>query len=170
MNAMKKMLLLLLVLSSFHCLSQQSLQDLLDRYNTRSVPYISVTELRMLQMNDSITILDAREPEEFQVSHIPNSIFIGFSNFDEEQMLQQLPNTDTRIVVYCSLGIRSEQISEKLKKAGYTQVENLYGGIFEWMNANYPVVDETGEETEDIHGFSKHWSQWLEHGNIILKN
>jgi len=33
--------------------------------------------------------------------------------------------------VYCSLGIRSEVIAKKLKKAGYTNVFNLYGGIFE---------------------------------------
>ena len=49
---------------------QKPLDELLKQYNSHSVPYISVDELRMFQMNDTVTILDAREPEEFKVSHI----------------------------------------------------------------------------------------------------
>jgi 3-mercaptopyruvate sulfurtransferase SseA len=62
------------------------------------------------------------------------------------------------------VGIRSETISEKLKKAGYTDVHNLYGGIFEWKNKDYPVVDSEGKETENVHAYSKVWGKWLNKG------
>ena len=166
MNYFLYFFLFLLPLTGF---SQQSLHDLLQQYNTRSVPYISIEELRMLQMKDSVLILDAREKEEFDVSHLKSAKYVGFSKFSEKNITNEVTDKDTPIVVYCSLGIRSEQISEKLKKAGFTHVENLYGGIFEWKNKNYPVVNNQGKNTDSIHGFSKNWSKWLHNGTIIFK-
>ena len=40
-------------------------------------------------------------------------------------------------------------------------MSNLYGGIFEWKNNDFTVVDTNEEPTEDVHTFSKEWSQWL---------
>jgi 3-mercaptopyruvate sulfurtransferase SseA len=71
------------------------------------------------------------------------------------------------IVVYCSLGVRSEDIAEQLKKEGYTNVYNLFGGIFEWKNSNHKVYDNKEEPTENVHAFSKKWSKWLLKGNKI---
>ena len=146
---------------------QESLDKLLNRYNTHSIPYISVEELRMFKKNDSVVILDAREPEEFEVSHLKSSINIGFDDFSSEEKQLQKINKDSQIIVYCSVGIRSEKIGEKLKEAGFTNVRNLYGGIFEWKNRGYPVIDSTGTETENVHVFSKQWSKWLNNGNPV---
>ncbi|PVW17332.1 rhodanese-like domain-containing protein [Marixanthomonas spongiae] len=167
---MKHLLYFFLLLISISGFSQQrSLEDLLQQYNTRSIPYISVEELRMKQMNDSVVILDAREQKEYNVSHIASAKYVGFSKFSIDSVANRIPNKNTPIVVYCSLGIRSEEISEKLKKAGYTNIENLYGGIFEWKNKDYPTVNNQGKETDSIHGFSKNWSKWLDKGPIIIK-
>lgn len=70
----------------------------------------------MLQMNDSVVILDAREPQEFNVSHIVSAKNIGFNNFSSEEKQLQRLKKNAPIIVYCSVGIRSEQIGEKLKK------------------------------------------------------
>lgn len=144
--------------------AQKTLDDLLQLYNTRSVPYISVEELRMLQLNEDIVILDARETNEFETSHIATSQCVGFDQFSAEAVSKKIKDKNTPIVVYCSLGIRSEQVGEKLKKAGYTNVQNLYGGIFEWKNKEYPVLDLSEKETDSIHTFSKLWSKWLLNG------
>ncbi len=165
---MKFLVSIAFLLTTLQGVGQTALQELLERYNTRSVPYISVEELRMFQQKDSVLILDAREWKEYEISHIEASTFVGFSEFSEEKLSTILPNKNQFIVVYCSLGIRSETISEKLKKAGYTQVENLYGGIFEWKNKGYPVVNSKQQKTDIIHGYSKHWSRWLTNGTIIL--
>ncbi|MBK5213254.1 MAG: rhodanese-like domain-containing protein [Flavobacteriaceae bacterium] len=158
---------LLLVLLSNFAVAQKPLNKLLEQHNTHSIPYISVEELQMFQMNDNVIILDAREPAEYKVSHLKSAINIGFNDFSSEAKQLQKLNKNIPIIVYCSLGIRSEGIGEKLKKAGFTNIKNLYGGIFEWKNTGYPVIDSTGTETENVHTFSKMWSKYLQAGNPI---
>ena len=67
-------------------------------------------------------------------------------------------------MVYCSVGIRSESIADSIKKAGYYNIENLYGGIFEWKNNNFPVYNSAQKETDSIHTYNKTWSKWLKKG------
>ena len=150
------------------CLGQTELDDMLQRYNTRSIPYISVEELRMLQTNESIIVLDAREKNEFEVSKIPSALYIGYSEFSSEGLSEKKIDKSTPIIVYCSLGIRSEVIGEKLKKEGYLNVKNLYGGIFEWKNKGYPVFDSQNVETENVHVCSKIWGKWLQNGTKVF--
>ena len=149
--------------------AQKSLDALLNQYNTGSIPYISVAELKMKMATGDIAVLDAREYEEFAVSHIPSATYIGYRNFSSEDVGVSFTDKDQPIVVYCSLGIRSEVIGEKLKKAGYTNVKNLYGGIFEWKNKDFPVLDMNGNESENVHACSKLWSKWLTKGNKVYK-
>lgn len=163
---------LFLVISLLCCstmFSQKTLDELLQLYNTRSIPYISVEELYMLRENTDVVILDTREPEEFKVSHLIDSKFVGFNTFSSEAVLLDIKDKNTPIIVYCSLGIRSEVIGEKLEKAGYTNIKNLYGGIFEWKNKAYPIIDSTNIETEKVHTFSKRWSKWLNKGIKIYE-
>lgn len=147
--------------------AQKRLDKLLKTHNSHSIPYISVDELRMLQFHDSVKILDAREVDEFKVSHIASSKHIGYNNFNPEEKTLLHTSKNTPIIVYCSVGIRSEKIGEKLKKAGFTNVRNLYGGIFEWKNKEFPVVDTSGNETDNIHVYSKIWSEYLHKGHPI---
>ena len=137
-------------------------------YNKRSVPYISVQELAMPK-TDAI-ILDAREIKEYNVSRIQNALFVGYNEFNIETVTKTLKDKNRKIVVYCSVGIRSEDIAEKLKSIGYTNVYNLYGGIFEWKNNNYKVYDSTENETENIHAFNKEWSKWLKKGVKVMSD
>ncbi|WP_281986770.1 rhodanese-like domain-containing protein [Aquimarina aggregata] len=141
------------------------LDKLLSKYNNESVPYISVNELK--DIKDQVVLLDAREKNEFDVSHIKNAKFVGYDHFKINTITKQNIPKDTKIVVYCSLGVRSEDISEKLKKAGYTNVLNLYGGIFEWKNKDYDVVDSEEKSTEKVHVCSKEWSKWLLKGKKV---
>lgn len=69
---------------------------------------------------------------------------------------------DAKIVLYCSVGYRSEKIGEKLQKMGYTDVNNLFGSLFEWVNRGYKVVDKDGNETQKVHTYNKDWSQWVD--------
>lgn len=160
-------LLLIFLIVAAPVRAQDDLDKLLTRHNSHSIPYISVQELKVLQQNEDIVLLDAREREEFEVSHIENAVFVGYSNFSAEGVSQKISDKNTTIIVYCSLGIRSETISEKLKKEGYSNVSNLYGGIFKWKNQQFPVVDSLGNETEKVHTFSRQWSKWLENGEKI---
>jgi len=145
--------------------SQETMEDLLNKHNTKSIPYISVQELAMPKTQ--ALILDVCELEEYRVSHIENAIFVGFNTFNLKQTSLLLNNKQQTIVVYCSLGIRSETIAKKLKKAGYSNIFNLYGGIFEWKNKGFDVYDSTETKTEKVHAFSPEWSKWLTSGQKI---
>lgn len=162
---MKKICILLLLISSTIS-AQKKLDKLLDKWNTRNVPYISVETLAMPKTK--AILLDARDEKEFNVSHLKNAIRVGYDDFKLNETLKKLPeDKNTKIVVYCSLGIRSETVAHKLINKGYTNVFNLYGGIFEWKNANFQVVDTLGKPTEKVHTFSKNWSKWLKKGEKV---
>jgi rhodanese-related sulfurtransferase len=105
-------------------------------------------------------ILDAREREEYVVSHLPQAVFIGYKTF-EKDALKNVPK-DKPLVVYCSIGYRSEKVGEKLQKMGFTKVYNLYGSIFEWINEGNEVVDNQGIVTKKVHTFNRNWSQWVD--------
>ncbi|WP_397445241.1 rhodanese-like domain-containing protein [Polaribacter sp. R77954] len=162
---MKKICILFLVISST-AFGQKKLDKLLHKWNKRNVPYMSVETLA-LPKTDAI-LLDAREPKEFEVSHLENAICVGYDKFKIKETLAKLPeDKNAKIVVYCSLGIRSETVAHKIIEAGYTNVYNLYGGIFEWKNANFQVVDTLGNSTEKVHTFNKDWSKWLKKGKKV---
>ena len=162
---MKQVLFCIFAILSFVGVSQETLSELLTIHNTKAIPYITVQELAMPKTK--AIILDARELEEYNVSHIKEAIFVGYNSFQIDLVKNKLPNKNETIVVYCSLGIRSESNANKLKKAGYNKVFNLYGGIFEWKNNNFKVYNSEGKETDNIHAFSKEWSKWLLKGNKV---
>lgn len=132
---------------------------------SHSVPEIGVQEAA--RDRASIVFLDAREPREFEVSHIEGAIFVGYDHFEVEKLPRQL-DKNQRFVIYCSVGYRSEKVTEKLKKAGFSNVSNLYGGIFEWVNQGFPVVNQAGP-TLDVHAFDRTWGVWLKKGKKVYK-
>lgn len=142
--------------------SQESLSKLLKQYTTESVPYISVEELH--KEKEELILLDAREWSEYKISHLKSAIHVGYNEFNIDSIQKKISNKNTRIVVYCSLGIRSEPIADSLKKVGYNNVKNLYGGIFEWKNNNLPIYNSAEKVTDSIHAFSKEWSKWIKKG------
>jgi len=70
-------------------------------------------------------------------------------------------------VVYCSVGYRSERIGEKLLDKGFTNVYNLYGGIFDWINNDYPLVDIADQPIQKVHGYNEDWSKWVCKGEKV---
>lgn len=121
-----------------------------------------------MKRDSTIVILDTREKVEFIVSHIPNAKYVGYDHFEIDSLKNISRNT--RIIVYCSVGYRSERIGEKLLERGYTDVNNLYGGIFEWINNDYPVVDINNMPTNKVHAYSKLWGKWLIKGEKVYGN
>ena len=127
-----------------------------------TVPVISKVDA---EKTITATVLDTREAEEFNISHIPNARMVGYDEFDLASVAS-IPKDDT-IIVYCSIGYRSERIGEKLLGAGYTQVFNLYGGIFNWKNKNGVVLDASNDTTERVHTYNKSWSRFLLEGEKV---
>ena len=134
----------------------------IDSYLKFTVPVITCEKL--FENLDSFTILDAREKNEYMVSHLRNAVPVGYDDF-QLNLLDSLER-EKPIVVYCSIGYRSEKIGERLKKSGFTRVYNLYGSIFEWVNQGYPVYDERAIPVLKVHTYSRKWSKWVERPQI----
>lgn len=162
---MKRIILYFFMFFTFFGFSQKKISKLLKQHNTESVPYMTVEELK--NEVENFILLDSREQKEYKTSHIKDAVHVGYDFFNLDSITQSLPNKDSKIVVYCSVGIRSEDIAEKLKKVGYNNIYNLYGGIFEWKNTDNKVYNSNEIETDSIHTFSKEWSKWLRKGTKI---
>jgi rhodanese-related sulfurtransferase len=125
-----------------------------------TVKTIRPAELKsLLAKGEKVVLLDTRAPEEFNVSHLNGARFLNYNSYSTED-LKKLSKTE-KIIVYCSVGYRSERVGEKLQKLGYQNVYNIYGGIFEWKNEGLPVVNNQNNATDSIHTYNKNWSKWL---------
>ena len=111
------------------------------------------------EIQEKVTLLDTREKKEYEISHIPGAIWVGYNNFKLKRVKEIAK--DAKIVTYCSVGYRSERIGEKLQKAGFTDVSNLKGSIFKWVNEGNRLEDKDGQTTDKVHGFDKNWGKWV---------
>mgnify|MGYP000625090897 CR=1 FL=1 len=156
-----KLLLLLILGSVLPACGQKTFDQKMESLYKNTVPLISAEELKQLQYTD-VFILDTREQEEFEVSHIEGAQFVSFDDFEAEDV-GNIPK-NAQVVVYCSVGYRSEQIGEKLQEMGYRHVKNLYGGIFEWKNQGNEVYNTNNQPTDSVHTYNWNWSKWLYKG------
>ncbi len=159
-------LTMLMVFASLSCFGQEvqnsSFKLMLGGLLSDTVPQMDVEDVK--EHSDAV-LLDARALEEYQISHIEGAKWVGYEEFDAESVAEV--NRDQTVVVYCSVGYRSERIGEKLEDLGFNNVYNLYGGIFEWVNQGQEVQTETGENTDQVHCYSKLWGVWLEKGTKV---
>ena len=161
---MKTLCYIVLFFGATTSVAQQTIEEVLLKYNKQSIPYIYSEMLVDIQNDPSIVLLDTREKKEFEVSHIKGALYAGYKNFNLQKVSKNIKSKDTQIIVYCSLGVRSEDIAEILQKAGYTNIKNLYGGIFNWKNKNLPLVNKQQKQTDSVHVYSKQWEKWLTKG------
>lgn len=97
--------------------------------------------------------LDTRTKAEFVVSHIANAEYVGYKDFSLSKLADL--EKDHPVILYCAVGKRSDAITKKLISVGFTNVQNLVGGIFEWVNEGYPVVNSQNQATDNVHGYNR---------------
>lgn len=124
------------------------------------VPFITASELEALLRGPRgrrPLLLDVRSPAEFAVSHLPGA---RRANPDASGVGAAGSDRGRAIVVYCSVGVRSADLAERLLAAGFTDVRNLEGGIFQWANTGRPVL--RGARTVlEVHPYDAAWGLLL---------
>ena len=160
MNVLLTTILFVILAMGSGCSQTESFDGMLQDLLSHSVPEIKPAGC----VSGKIVFLDAREPEEFNVSHIPGALHVGYDSFNPA-LVSGLAK-DTPLVVYCSVGFRSEKIAEKLIKMGFTDVHNLYGGIFLWKDSGNTVEDARGE-TQRVHTYNEKWSKWIQNAEKV---
>ncbi len=81
--------------------------------------------------------IDVRTPEEYAEGHIEGALLIPVQEL--ESRLAGIPH-DKQVYIYCRSGRRSARAAAMLAGAGYSNIENIVGGILQWQAASYPVV------------------------------
>ncbi|MDD5760012.1 MAG: rhodanese-like domain-containing protein [Desulfobulbaceae bacterium] len=107
-----------------------------------SIPLISTAELKQLldQMGHEITLVDARNPEEYQEVHIKNAINIPEKKFSEN--INLLPTDKTRLVIFYCNGIKcgkSKKAAQKAMDIGYTNIQIYAEGMPVWEEKGLPI-------------------------------
>lgn len=116
---------------------------------------------------ENVILLDTRSREEYDVSHIPGALWVGYDSFDPSRIREL--DKEKEVIVYCSVGYRSEKIGSQLKDLGFEHVQNLYGSIFEWANASYPLVRSAGDTVNQIHPYNRVWGRWMTNPEVEKK-
>jgi molybdopterin/thiamine biosynthesis adenylyltransferase/rhodanese-related sulfurtransferase/molybdopterin converting factor small subunit len=100
--------------------------------SVNSATEITAVELKQrLDRGDQITIVDVREPHEYQINRIVGSTLIPLG--DIPRRFNEL-DPDDEIVVQCKVGARSARAAEFLRSVGFGHVLNLRGGILDWID------------------------------------
>jgi rhodanese-related sulfurtransferase len=101
-----------------------------------------------------------RTAAEFAVSHLPDALWLDPATPTSltPVFLQGKP-LDTPIAFYCSVGYRSAIMGDRLQKAGYTQVVNLAGSIFQWANVGRAVY-QSDRVVSTVHPYNRFFG-WL---------
>ncbi|HNP71604.1 MAG TPA: rhodanese-like domain-containing protein [Kouleothrix sp.] len=85
---------------------------------------------------EKLFILDVREPAEYAEGHIAGSKLMPLSQISQRSA--GLPR-EQPIVVVCHSGSRSGVAQSVLKRAGFTNVLNMRGGMLAWARSGLPV-------------------------------
>lgn len=123
---MKKYLLFLFLVISTPMFAQMIEQNILKNW---------------IDSNKDVVILDARSKSHFNDEVIPKAKWLPH-NANPQEIAKAIPSKNTPIVVYCS-NVRcpaSDKLAKRLKFLGYSNVNELHGGISEWKKAGYPVA------------------------------
>ena len=104
----------------------------------QAISTISVRDLkRKMEANGAITILDVREPFEYEIAHIESAKLIPLGELPDR--LDELER-DGEILAHCKSGSRSAQAVEFLRRNGFTNVFNVAGGIAAWADEIDPAM------------------------------
>jgi rhodanese-related sulfurtransferase len=83
-------------------------------------------------------LIDVREDNEWAVGHAAGAVHLG-KGIIERDIEAQVPDKNTRLVLYCGGGYRSALAADNLQKMGYTEAISLDGGWKAWQQAGLLV-------------------------------
>ena len=96
--------------------------------------------------SDSYTVLDVRQPGEYEAGHIPGAKLIPLPDLNDR--IGEI-DTDRPMIVYCAVGGRSRVAAQMLAGKGFGDVFNLSGGFKAWKSDR-----AVGQEDQGLDLFS----------------
>ncbi len=96
-------------------------------YRTIQNGDINFEELKN-KINQGALLIDVRSKQEYQEGHLPGAINIPEYEI-VKRVQREIPRKNQLIVVYCQYGGRSRNVYTIMRKMGYSNIYNLYGGL-----------------------------------------
>lgn len=110
-------------------------QDAKQRVKETNVPDMK----RRMDAGEKMLLVDVREDHEWAKGHLPGAVHMG-RGIIERDIESNVPDTKTKIVLYCGGGFRSALVADNLQKMGYSNVESMDGGWRGWTEADLPTA------------------------------
>ena len=89
--------------------------------------------------NADFIILDVRRASEYQEGHLESALNLDYHSSSFASELDKL-DKDKTYLVYCRSGNRSSGAAKIMEELGFNNVYNMLGGIIDWQDEGFPVV------------------------------
>jgi rhodanese-related sulfurtransferase len=96
---------------------------------------------RRMESGEKFLLVDVREDNEWANGHLPGAVHMG-RGIIERDIETKVPETATKVILYCGGGFRSALAADNLQKMGYTNVESMDGGWRGWVEAGFPTAKD----------------------------
>ena len=96
---------------------------------------------RRMAGGEKFLLVDVREDNEWALGHVPGAVHMG-RGIIERDIESKVPETSTKVILYCGGGFRSALVADNLQKMGYTNVESMDGGWRGWVEAGLPTAKD----------------------------
>ena len=93
----------------------------------------------MQARKERVVYLDVREPNEWNLGHLPHAIHLPRGNL--EGKVEGLIDRNQKVVIYCARGNRSALAALTMKQMGYDKVSSMARGIQGWAEIDGEIVD-----------------------------
>jgi len=113
-------------------------KDLVDEAKSR-ITEIDAPEAIAALGDDSVVFIDVREPNEWNLGHVPGAVHIPRGQL--EGKVEGAVDRGKRVVVYCAGGSRSALAADTLQQMGYDNVASLRGGFRGWAEGGGDIED-----------------------------
>jgi rhodanese-related sulfurtransferase len=118
-------------------MSWKSYHDLVNEAKARVRQVDASETMRLMAEHPDTLLIDCREPNEWNLGHIPGAMFIPRGVL-EQNVDARVPR-DRKVVIYCASGNRSSLAAETMLEMGYSDVASMSGGFRGWCEAGGDV-------------------------------
>jgi molybdopterin/thiamine biosynthesis adenylyltransferase/rhodanese-related sulfurtransferase len=101
------------------------------------------------------TVLDVREPDEYQEGAIAGAVHIPRGHL-ESQIETRITDKSTPVVVYCAGGVRSAFAAKTMQELGYETVESMAGGFGRWKDEGRDWKQPSSLTGEQMNRYKRH--------------
>jgi rhodanese-related sulfurtransferase len=105
----------------------------------KKITEISPTDAAAKAKSSDVVIVDVRDKDEWDESHIPDAAHMS-RGLLEYEIEDKFPDRNMTIICHCGGGGRAALAAESLQKMGYKNVRSMAGGFKAWKAAGLPTT------------------------------